>query len=134
MKPTKEQRKQLEKENAKYPWKLVEIPFEKWAASLQGLRNRPVKLFRSREFLVQVYAYDNYVVRLSVNRTSHNGNRWDDMITWDELQAIKRQAGYGDYDAVEVFPRDVDIVNVSNIRHLFVFCDRRDLPFVWRKE
>lgn len=44
---------------------------------------------------------------------------------------IKRQLGYGDFDAVEVYPKDNDVVNVANIRHLFIL--NEPLPFIWRK-
>ena len=40
-------------------------------------------------------------------------------------------AGFGDRDAVEVYPADNAIVNVANMRHLFVF--ENPLPYVWRK-
>ena len=48
-----------------------------------------------------------------------------------ELQDIKRQAGLGDYMAVEIYPKDRDIVNVANMRHLWVLRD--PLQFGWRK-
>ena len=72
------------------------------------------------------------IVRLSVNRTAIEGPRWKEGVSWDELQAIKRQCGYGDHDAVEVFPRDVDVVNVANMRHLWILDPAQPLPFAWR--
>jgi hypothetical protein len=59
------------------------------------------------------------------------GDRWADNITWDELQALKTQCGYGGHDAVEVYPPTRDVVNVANIRHLWVLAEK--LPFAWRK-
>lgn len=47
----------------------------------------------------------------------HNGA---DGITWDDLQWLKAAVGFGDREAVEVFPRDCDVVNVANMRHLWV--------------
>lgn len=52
-----------------------------------------------------------------------------DGITWDELQALKRQCGFGDRFAVEVYPADLDVVNVGNLRHLWVL--QGALPFAW---
>jgi hypothetical protein len=71
------------------------------------------------------------VVRLSVCRTSLAGDRWQDGITWDELQRLKRECGYGDADAIEVFPADTDVVNVANMRHLWVMAD--PIACAWRK-
>ncbi len=70
------------------------------------------------------------LVRLSINRTTIIGDRWADNITWDELQRIKNECGYTLHDAVEVFPAEKDVVNVANMRHLWVMKD--PLPFAWR--
>src|SRR5574337_974504 len=73
------------------------------------------------EFLVQVFDEGSGMRRLSVNRTLVKpGGGWREDITWEDLQAIKRQSGMGDRYAVEVYPRDVDVVNVANMRHLWV--------------
>jgi len=73
------------------------------------------------------------IVRLSVLRTSlDTAGGWQQDITWEELQRLKREAGYGDHDAVEVFPPDADVVNVANIRHLWIL-EPGHLPFAWRK-
>ena len=33
---------------------------------------------------------------------------------------VKREIGFGDWYALEIFPRDGDIVNVANMRHLWM--------------
>lgn len=43
----------------------------------------------------------------------------DGTITWDQLQAIKSLVWGQDVRAVEVFPRDADVVNTGNYRHLW---------------
>ena len=70
------------------------------------------------------------IVRLSINRTLLSGERWEDGITWDELQSIKMQCGYGDFDAMEIYPADRDIVNVANMRHLWIMAS--PLKNAWR--
>ncbi len=72
-------------------------------------------------------------IRLSVNRTMINDKgEWIDGITWEELQKIKNQCGYTDRAAVELFPPEHDIVNVANIRHLFVL---ETIPeYLWSNE
>lgn len=127
---TRSQRRQLDRENAKQPERLQEIPHYEWPA------NAPMsimRVFRSRDYLVQEYreSSPHVISRLSVCRTSISGNRWKDGITWEELQRIKSECGYGDTDAVEVFPANDDVVNVANMRHLWVM----DVPvsFAWRK-
>jgi len=85
----------------------------------------PDKVWRSKRFLVQLYNEDvpEYpgLIRLSVCRSKLTKlNHWKDSISWDELQDIKRGIGFGDYYAVEVYPRDRDMVNVANMRHLWV--------------
>ena len=126
---TRAQRRQLERDNAKQPDRLQLIPRDQWPA------NAPpsiIRVFRSRDFLVQEYEpLSAYVIaRLSVCRTSISGSRWKDGITWDELQRIKNECGYGNTDAIEIYPSDDDVVNVANMRHLWVLNSR--IPFAWR--
>lgn len=124
----------LAEENAKYPEKLVELEFPATTNTQSG--PRPLRVLRSRFFLVQEYPADApAVVRLTVNRSAIKDDAsWEDGITWDELQQVKRECGYGDKDAVEVYPRDSDVVNVSNMRHLWVLDDMAALDFAWRAD
>ena len=113
---TRNQRRQLEKANLKQSKKLTEVPKDQWPTD-HGNRTR---VFRSRAFLVQEYI-EGGNIRLSVNSTSIDSNgQWIEGISWEDLQRIKREVGYGDSYAVEVFPKDRDIVNVSNMRHLWI--------------
>ncbi len=49
-----------------------------------------------------------------------SNGRWKDKITWDELQRIKSEIGRGEQWAVELFPADSQVVNVANMRHLWL--------------
>ena len=115
------------------PFRLV--PFETWPEAAQSTLNPPRAVWKSREFLVQVYPAGNGAdVRLSVNRCWQTASgEWGDQITWDELQRIKRECGYGDHYAVEIFPADRDIVNVANMRHLWVLASPPSFGFGGRK-
>lgn len=126
---SREQRRQLARDNQKLPAALMPIPREQWP----GTPTDDVRLraWRSRDFLVQEFAAKAPAdVRLSINRTTLVGDRWSDNITWDELQRIKTECGYAERDAVEVFPPDRNVVNVANMRHLWVL--REPLAFAWR--
>jgi hypothetical protein len=124
---TRAQSRELARENARQPATLQEVPREQWPNQTGG----QIRVLRSRDFLVQVFPEPPPVhVRLSINRTSLQGQRWQDGITWDELQRLKHEAGYGDCDAVEVFPADRDVVNVANMRHLWVMAE--PVSFAWR--
>lgn len=122
--------KALAIENAKWPAVLKEWPPEEWPTPSATMR----RVFRSKTFLVQEHAADApAIVRLSINRTAiTNDGEWVQGITWEELQRIKREAGYGDFDAVEVFPPESDVVNVANMRHLWIL-PAGTLAFAWRK-
>lgn len=121
------QRRLLEKENAKQPATLAPVPRHEWPNfGPRDLR----EVWRSRFFLVQVYGEPGGYERISVSRTTHNGDRWDDNITWEELMSVKRQCGRGSRDALEVYPADQDVVNVANMRHLFL--PPEPVSFAWR--
>lgn len=95
----------------------------------------PLKVWRSRKYLVQLWdepSEDQRMMRLSICRVKQNVNgRWQDGLTWDELQVIKREVGFGDWYAVEIYPRDEDVVNVANFRHLWLL--PVPLPIGWFK-
>jgi hypothetical protein len=99
----------------------------------------PIEVWVSREFLVQVYAPRPTegqlpVCRLSICRvTAGSDGRWEDGISWDELQRAKREIGRGDAYAVEVYPRDRDVVNVANLRHLWLFDEPLDIGWFSRR-
>lgn len=120
-------------ENFKYSDRLVELQVEKFNLhdKYPGMANYPVRAWRSRQFCVMAFDEKPGITRLSINRTQINGDgEWLDGITWEQLQEIKSQVGYGDKDAVEVYPANKDIQFVANMRHLFVFDE--PLDFVWR--
>lgn len=121
----------MEQENGKWPAELTPVPERDWPASPPD-HHRPIGVWRSREFIAQAFLEAGSIVHLSVNRTHVDPAtlRWVDGITWDDLQALKRQAGFGHRFAVEVYPADVDIVNVGSLRHLWILPEA--LPFSWR--
>jgi len=127
---TRAQRRQLERENAKRPAVLTEVPRTQWPNG--GQQPDRVRVWVSRDYLVQEFACVDPLVnaRLSICRTSHNGARWDDGVSWDELMRIKREIGYGARDAVEIYPADADVVNVANMRHLWLVAG--ELAFKWK--
>lgn len=112
----------------------VEIPRNEWPPAHSGWRH-PEKVWRSVGFLVQQYSEEctvPVIARLTVCRTDRKGDRWNDGISWDDLQEIKRLCGFGNFDAVEIYPSDEDVVNVANMRHLWVLC--YPVKFAWRKQ
>lgn len=84
--------------------------------------------WRSRHFLIQVYSLPDDptfgpMERVSVCRTQIDIDTgdWIDGISWQTLMWLKDQIGRGDCHAVEAFPAKENIVNVANMRHLWVF-------------
>lgn len=129
---TREQRRQLQRTNAKLPLVLQPVALDGWSSTMLA-EPRLVEVWRSRDFLVQVFVEEGgLVTRLSVNRTVLNPStgRWLEGITWDDLQRLKRECGRGALFAVEVYPADRDIINVASIRHLWVL--PQPLHFAWK--
>lgn len=120
---------------ATFPVALTELPPKDWPFGGQvphGLE----RVFRSRSFLVQDYQpTETGHRRLSIVRTRTNDRalRFRDTapITWDELMEIKRATGYGTREAVEIFPPDDRVVDVSSMRHLWILPAGSRMPFSW---
>lgn len=126
----KKLRADIHRENRRYGRQLVEVANP---PRQRGAYGAPFRAFRSRKFCVQAFAEVDGVVRLSVNRADINPDgSWAEGITWDDLQRVKAEAGYADREAVEVYPPDSDVVNVANMRHLWVLPAGARLPFTWR--
>jgi len=90
------------------------------SAAYAQMSLRPYEVWRSRDFLVQLFD-EHGTTRVTVNRTHKpNGIDWADGITWDELQEIKRQIGRADAWAVELYPADDHVVLDANMRHLWL--------------
>jgi len=118
LKTTRDQRLALKAENRKRPKKLTSIPKIMWPKDNNDLR---FSVWISQKYLVQGFFEKNGVIRLSANRTELKAEGgWKEDLTWDELMTIKRDLGFGDDYAVEVYPKEADVVNVANMRHLWI--------------
>lgn len=106
------------------PFKMVKMPEEEWKHLNNGdPRTKIFETWKSSRFLVQIRFHGNRV-KLCVNKvlyTKKNSKiQWQDGITWDELQEIKNQCGYKDFWMCEYYPPQDRVVNIANIRHLWL--------------
>lgn len=130
-------RKLLQVENAHWPARMREVPMENWPAALQRqavsltARSVPVRAWRSKYFVAHLW--DEGAAkprRLTVHRPAFGDDgRFAGGITWDELMQVKRECGFGERDALELFPADRDVVDVNNLRHLWILTERS--PLTW---
>lgn len=132
MRTSRAERRYLAAENRKQSAVLSRVPEEQIPRENSPIprERQPVEVWRSQEFLVQVFNAGGGIERLSVIRSRHDGENWGQDISWEDLQRLKSECGRGERDAVEIFPRDGDVVNVANMRHLWVLPG--PLPFAWR--
>lgn len=119
-------RAHLRHENKKYSTTLQELPHAEWPAAYRdqapGSSVTHLHVWRSCDFFVQVVQQNKSGhLRITVNRTLlDDKGGWKQGISWDELQHIKNAIGYADRTAVEVYPPASRVVNVANMRHLFL--------------
>jgi hypothetical protein len=110
---------------------------ERWQTAKERARDQswshdPIEVWESQEFLVQLTRPQPTegqlpCLRMTVNRVVFRANgSADGNISWDDLQRVKREIGRGEMYAVEVYPRDSDLVNVANMRHLWLFDEPLD--------
>jgi hypothetical protein len=122
------QRRQLEQASKRLPDHMISVPMHEWPSAPLKLK----ELWRSNRFLVQVFHEPEGIERVSVTVTSIQGNRFADGISWDELQFIKHQIGRGNCCAVEIYPPDADVVNVANMRHLWLLPESPS--YMWKSQ
>lgn len=126
IKPTPAQVRELKRNNLRYPDHLVAIPSGLWPdmrdAPGGGTGSIVLSAMRSRAFMAVVWLEPSGFTRLSVNRTEwdERQGRFRDDISWDDIQRLKAEVGYGEAWAVEIYPADNEIINVANMRHIFL--------------
>lgn len=115
------------------PARLTRVADDVVQARCGHAKGAPIEVWESREFLAQLFAVGHTSegrapsLRLTVCRVTYLANgRQRDGITWEDLQRVKRDVGRGEQYAVEVYPRDADLVNVANMRHLWLFDEPLD--------
>lgn len=125
----------LEKEVLKYTVELKQVPPDSWPEQARDYKSKLINLWRSRFYVVQEFEEGDGFIRISITRTTIDvkQGRWRDGITWDQIQAIKSEIGFGDRDAFEIYPSDLDTVNVANVRHLWILPEGEKLKQAWRK-
>ena len=110
--------------------------YEKICESFPGTMTRADKYFKphqskiekfvagwcSRHFIATLFQYVDGTKRLNIHRAKIDPDtyRWVGDITWDELMEVKRQCGYGNEFAIEIFPEDENIIDTDNVRHLWI--------------
>ncbi len=120
--PSAAQLRQLKRDNLAWPVTLKPVPRDQWPVPPFIEQSERLHVWRSRTFLVQLFRETSGYQRLSVNRTEWDERtaRWREGIGWDDLQRLKAEAGFSGHWAVEVFPARAAVVNVANMRHLFL--------------
>lgn len=122
----------LREQNKKYSGVMVCVPRDEWPPIFDSLVVAPDAIFRSSRFLAQVFEEKDGAARISIQRTMIDDlGAWLDGTTWDELMRIKNQCGYAACWAVEIYPPDDEVVNVANMRHLWLLPEAP--TFAWRK-
>lgn len=132
--------------NLKHPptTRFRSVPRSEWPQDIPKHLQSPnlFAVWVNTKYLVQAFREPGEIVRLSITHIEgrqfqgfdQDGPRfkWQAGIPWEDLQDIKNHVGYANCDAVEVYPAQADVVNIANMRHLWVLPEK--LAFAWRKD
>lgn len=146
MKFTHEQRKELSRQadeiSSRYGrWMVAYTATEQEQARQRHEARYPgsaaplIRAWRSRTHIAQLYNEAGNL-RLSIQRVTdhawHIRYQRDGGISWDELQCIKAECGYGDWWALEVYPPEANLIDVAPMRHLWLVA--QPPAFAWQRE
>ena len=83
-----------------------------------------LEIWRSKKYLVIVWKVPAGK-KLSISRQEWNPTerRYKDGITWDEIMEIKHDIGMGNKTGIEFFPADDEVMNLANVRHIWIVPD-----------
>jgi hypothetical protein len=113
----RQKQKYLREENKRFGTRLVDIPQAQW----EWKSFKPKEVWRSKDFLVQIFSMQDGAARMTVSRTMiGEDGQWLDGIKWEDLMRLKDECGYGRDWAVEIFPPTANVVDVANMRHLWL--------------
>jgi hypothetical protein len=124
---TRQQRQELAIENLRFPVTMTEIPKDDLARmKADTLGATPIRCWRSRHFIATLWlqpcaGFPNTVRRLTIHRASITPDgEWKDGIAWTELERIKNECGFAGEWAVECYPPADQVIDIANMRHLFL--------------
>ena len=91
-----------------------------------------LQVWRNKKFTVILWKVPaGHKITVERNEWDSKTRRHLDNITWDELMDIKRACGFGDRNAVEFYPPDNEVINIANVRHLWLL--PREMTNDWLK-
>lgn len=110
---------------SKRPARLAQMSRDRIVETYPNLAHAPTHVWESRKYLVQLFGEQPFqgidTRRMTVSRvTLGDDGHWEENLQWEELQDIKREIGFGDWYGMEIYPRDSDVVNVANMRHIWL--------------
>lgn len=127
----REQRRALEKVKrqliASYPDTLEIVPENDPNLPYSSHPQDIEHIYRSKKYTVILWKQGIDHTLLLGQKFSISRNEWDskdrrykDGLTWDEIMDIKREMGFGERTAIEYYPADSEVVNLANMRHIFL--------------
>ncbi|HYX39940.1 MAG TPA: hypothetical protein VE954_43140 [Oligoflexus sp.] len=126
----------LNKVNKARVWKTIKTSLDRYPEHLVRVHSDSAQreIWCSRSYLVQIFHLNSQWECIAIIRNAFDGHftRYLDGITWDKIQELKAQCGRGEFEAMELFPADADVQDVS---HRYIWVKRRgslieDMPFV----
>lgn len=117
-------------------WDWQELPTAA-AASSRAL-HKILRAVRNDFWIVQIYAFDcplgilQHLMIRSVQFPHGPGSGLEP--SWQDLQRIKNELCGPEYEAVQCYPRQVDVIDQVDMYHLFVFPLGQGLPFGLHRE
>ena len=101
------------------------VPKTKWKFFPEKLE----RVWVSNELLVQLYKESDDLYRMTVSNKEYTLDKghpiWKDGISWEDLMAVKKEIGMDAWWGLEAYPPEEFMVNVANMRHIFL---QRDKP------
>ena len=84
-------------------------------------------IYRSKKYTVILWKQGIDPTLLMGQKISISRNEWDSKsrryvgdIVFDEIMEIKREMGLGEEKCIEFYPKDSELVDLANMRHIWV--------------
>lgn len=119
-------------------WDWEELPIDRARSEdLPALRNIR-RAVRNDFWIVQMYEFDcatGHLQHLMIRSVAFpNGPGSGHEPSWQELQRIKNELCGPEFEAVQCYPRQRDVMDQADMYHLFVMPEGKGLPFGLHRE
>lgn len=87
--------------------------------SMTSVKNKPDRAWKNNHYIVQLYRKERVIFGITMDKLMIRRNDAEPIRDWYTLQNIKNEILGKEHEAIQIFPKDSELVDVANMYWLF---------------